>query len=374
MQQAQIEIQVSRPISKGLSRIQYLTELFHFKGKDMLFTYFIGVDVSKKCLDFALVTAGQVHFHLQVENTPVGIKQALKSLKSQCKLQLSQALFCVEHTGLYQNTLLAYLSKQQAHIWLESALHIKAGGGLQRGKTDKVDASRIALYASKNQERIKTWQPPRPQVQELRALAALRNRLLEAKKQLQVPLQEQKPLLSKSLMRQLEQNSQASLKALEKDVAQTEACIQQLISQDEQLKHYFELLTSVQGIGSVTATQVIIATNEFQDFQQAKAFACHAGVAPFAYQSGSSVRGKTKVSPKADKKLKRLLHLAALTAIRIKGELQDYYHRKVAQGKHKMSVLNAVRNKLVLRMFAVIHKNRKYEKNYPYPLAPVIEI
>ncbi len=207
----------------------------------MLFDYFIGVDVSKKWLDFAFVTAGQVRCHLQVENTVVGIKQALKSLQAQGKVPLRQALFCVEHTGLYQNTLLAYLSKQQAHIWLESALHIKAGGGLQRGKTDKVDASRIALYA-------------------------------------------------------------------------------------------------------------------------------------FAYQSGSSVKGKTKVSPKADKKLKRLLHLAALTAIRIKGELQDYYHRKVEQGKHKMSVLNAIRNKLVHRMFAVVQKNRKYEKIYPVPLAPVIEI
>jgi transposase len=348
--------------------------LFHFNGKDMTFEYFIGVDVSKKCLDFALVTAGQVRFHLQVENTVAGIRQALKSLKSQGKVRLSQALFCVEHTGLYQNTLLACLNKQQAYIWLESALHIKAGGGLQRGKTDKVDALRIALYAYKNQERIKTWQPPRPQVQELRALAALRNRLLEAKKQLQVPLQEQKPLLANSLMRQLEQNSRASLQALEKDIAQTEACMQAIINQDAQLKHYFELLTSVQGIGPVTATQVIIATNEFQDFQQPKAFACHAGVAPFAYQSGSSVRGKTKVSPKADKKLKRLLHLAALTAIRIKGELQDYYLRKVEQGKHKMSVLNAIRNKLILRMFAVVKQNKKYEKIYPLPLAPVIEI
>jgi transposase len=326
--------------------------------------YFIGVDISKKTLDFALVIAGQQRFHLQVENSSAGIAQALKALKSQLKVKLSQALFCVEHTGLYQNTLLAYLSQKQASIWLESALHIKAAGGLQRGKTDKVDAGRIAMYAYKNQDKIKIWQQPREQVQQLRALAALRNRLLEAKKQLQVPLKEQKGLLAKGLVRQLQNNSQASLQALTKDIAQVEAQIQQLIAQDQQLKHYYDLLTSVQGIGPITATQVIISTNEFQDFTQAKAFACHAGVVPFAYQSGSSVRGKTKVSPKADKKLKRLLHLAAMTAIRIKGELQQYYERKVKQGKHKMSVLNAVRNKLVLRMFAVVQKNKKYEKNY----------
>lgn len=331
--------------------------------------YFIGVDVSKKTLDFALVMAAQQRFHLQVENNAAGIKQALKVLQTQFKVQLSQALFCVEHTGLYQNTLLAYLSQKKVCIWLESPLHIKAGSGLQRGKTDKVDANRIAMYAYKNQDRIKIWQQPRQQVQQLSALVALRNRLLEAKKQLQVPLAEQKDLLAKSLVRQLHSSSKASLQALTKDIAEVEATIQKLIAADEQLKHHYDLLISVQGIGPVTATQVIISTNEFQDFTHAKAFACHAGVVPFAYQSGSSVRGKTKLSPKADKKLKRLLHLAALTAIRVKGELQDYYQRKVDQGKHKMSVLNAVRNKLVLRMFAVVLKNKKYEKNYAYAVA-----
>lgn len=340
----------------------------------MEFTYFIGVDVSKKTLDFALVMAGQQCFHLQLENSVAGIRQAVKALKAQFKVQLHQALFCVEHTGLYQNTLLAYLSKHKANIWLESALHMKASSGLQRGKTDKADAGRIAMYAYKNQDRVNIWQEPREQITQLRALVALRSRLVEARKQLQLPLQEQKGLLDKSLMRQLEQSCKATLQSLDKDIALTEKHIRQLIQQDSQLKHYYELLTSVDGIGEVTATQVIIATNEFKDFTQAKAFACHAGVAPFAYQSGSSVRGKTKVSPKADKKLKRLLHLAALTAIRIKGELQEYYTRKVKAGKHKMSVLNAVRNKLILRMFAAIHKNKKYEKIYPLTLVPVIEI
>lgn len=332
--------------------------------------YFIGIDVSKKTLDFALLIAGQVVFHLQVENSVAGIKQALKALKDQFKLKLPQALFCLEHTGLYHNILLAYLSQQQASVWLESALHMKAGSGLQRGKTDKVDAARIALYAYTNRQQMKAYQPPRQQVQQLKALTALRNRLLEAKTRLQVPLREQEPFLDKTLGKQLSQLSQASLLALDKDIARIEQQIQQLIEQDENLKHYFDLLVSVQGIGTITATQVLIATNEFKDFTQAKAFACHAGVAPFPHQSGSSVRGKTKVSPKADKKLKRLLHLAALTAIRVKGELQDYYLRKVKEGKHKMSVLNAVRNKLVLRMFAVVHKNKKYEKTYPPALFP----
>ncbi|WP_139361756.1 transposase, partial [Spirosoma sp. 209] len=101
----------------------------------------------------------------------------------------------------------------------------------------------------------------------------------------------------------------------------------------------------------------------------AKQFACYAGVAPFPYQSGSSIRGKTRVSPMADKHMKTLLHLSAMTAIRAKGELRDYYQRKVGEGKNKMAVLNAVRNKLIGRAYAVVSKNQEYDKTYAYSLA-----
>jgi len=95
---------------------------------------------------------------------------------------------------------------------------------------------------------------------------------------------------------------------------------------------------------------------------------CHAGVAPFQYTSGSSVHSKNRVSHKADKSIKSLLHMASLSVATIKkdGELREFYLRKVAEGKNKMSVLNAIRKKLILRMFAVIKENKKYDKNYIY--------
>lgn len=131
----------------------------------------------------------------------------------------------------------------------------------------------------------------------------------------------------------------------------------------------FEWITSVPGIGPATATEVIVATDEFKAINDPKKLACHAGVAPFEYKSGSSVRGKTRVNQHARLRLKSVFHLGAMSAIRMKGELREYYQRKVGEGKNKMSVLNAVRNKLIHRVCSVVHRGQKYDKNYTPVLA-----
>nr|WP_242689215.1 IS110 family transposase [Pedobacter sp. SYSU D00535] len=137
-----------------------------------------------------------------------------------------------------------------------------------------------------------------------------------------------------------------------------------MIQSDPQLRRLFDLVTSVPGVGKITATQVIICTNEFKNIDTAKKFACYSGVAPFKKESGM-YKGKTMVSNMANKKVKMLLHLSALVAIRYNQEIKDYYRRKVTEGKkNKMSVINADRNKLILRIFAGVNRDREYEKNY----------
>jgi transposase len=91
-------------------------------------------------------------------------------------------------------------------------------------------------------------------------------------------------------------------------------------------------------------------------------------VAPFKDESGKKKK-REKVSHKANKKMKKLFHLLAMSAIRIKGEMKQYYERKLAEGKNKMSVLNAIRNKIILRIFSCVKNKKCYEKNYGYPLA-----
>jgi transposase len=109
---------------------------------------------------------------------------------------------------------------------------------------------------------------------------------------------------------------------------------------------------------------IIVVTNNFLWFNNAKTLASYAGVAPFPYTSGTSIKGKTKVSPLANKKLKSLLSSCAFSAIRNDPEMKKYFNRRTESGKHKMNTINAVRNKLLARVFAVVKRRTPYVSSF----------
>ena len=330
----------------------------------MEFSYYIGCDVSKNELDFAVTDGKQFVFHREIANEPSAIKAFVDELKKLPKFDLSKAVFCMEHTGIYNNHLLVYLHKKKANCCLEAATHIKNSLGNIRGKNDKVDAIRIAEYAYKNREDLRLWQPKREVIQLLAQLAATRSRLISARKMLKTAVNENNGFVKKSIASQQEKLCVRTLNSIDADVEKVEQQVEEVINNDEELKRLFGLITSVNGIGKVTGTQIIIATNEFLDIKDPKKFACYAGVAPFTKESGL-FKGKARVSHMANKNVKTLLHMSAMTAISCNGDLKKYYERKVKEEKkNKMLVINAVRNKHILRIFACVNQNRKYEKEY----------
>ncbi|QMW04042.1 transposase [Spirosoma foliorum] len=331
--------------------------------------YFIGVDVSKATLDWAVFDGKTTVLQLQSANSPAAIRTTVKVSKALPYFTSAESVCCLEHTGIYCAHLLSSLYKLKLPIWLESSLQIKKAGGLQRGKSDTIDAVRIAEYAFRFRDKMGLWQPPRPILQKLATLSALRQRHLRVRQHLQQPIAEQQGFVEKSRQKQLAKNCQASLKAINADLASAEKQINTLIQRDERLKELFGWITSVPGVGDALAAEVLVATNEFKAINDPKKLASHAGVAPFEYRSGSSVRGKTRVSQHARLRLKSVFHLGAMSVIQMKGELRDYYRRKVGDGKNKMLVLNAVRNKLLHRVCSVIHRQQKYDKNYAPTLA-----
>ena len=322
----------------------------------MEFTYYIGVDVSKNKLDVAVFKSKEFVYHRVIGINAAEINQFLKELKKLGGFNFSIALFCMEHTGIYNNPLLVSLHKKQSNICLESATQIKNSLGNIRGKNDKIDAIRIGEYAYKNREEIKLWTPKRDIIVKLERLTTLRCRLINVKKQLSVPLKEQQDFVRKSLNNLENKICQRTLNSLHADLQKVDQQIEQLIKEDEQLSHLFGIITSVQAVGNQTAAQIIIRTNEFKDINDPKKFACYSGVAPFTKESGL-FKGKGRVSHMANKKMKTLLHMAALVAIVHNSDLKEYYERKVAEGKNKMSVINAVRNKLIHRIFTCVHEN-----------------
>ena len=127
------------------------------------------------------------------------------------------------------------------------------------------------------------------------------------------------------------------------------------------MKDIYQNITSVPGIGKVTALLLICFTNEFNSFSTARELACYCGVVPFEYTSGKSVRSKPKVHYMANKKLKKQLHMCALSSVMHNPEMKAYFKRKVEEGKNKMLILNNIRNKLIHRICACVKENRPYE-------------
>lgn len=334
----------------------------------MNYSFFVGIDISKKTLDFAVRDRKELLFHIKVDNSLAGLKQFQKECLSR-NINLLQSLICCEHTGIYSQNILTLAIQEDLSVWLESSLRIKRSLGLQRGKSDRIDAIRISEYAFRYADLATIWHPERHTILKLRQLVALRKRLLNAKNTLRVPLSEVADFQDKKLQKEVEKLNRKPIEALGKQITDVEKRIKALIKEDDSLKHLFDLVTSVDGVGEVIFCEMVIATNEFKLFSCPRKFACYSGVVPFEHTSGTSIRGGTRVSHLANKQMKKLLHMAALSVVSRKGEMADYYHRKVEQGKNKMLVINAIRNKIIHRIFACVRDDRKYEKNYTPILA-----
>lgn len=329
--------------------------------------YFIGIDVAKDTLEIAINKQTEQIDHLKVSNDLKGIKAFQKKAK-ELKVDLQNALFCMEYTGIYNYTLVDFLTRKNYPIWLENPLAIKKSLGFQRAKSDRLDAKRIAQYAYRFQDKAQRWQPDRAVIRQLKALVSIRERLIKSRASIAQPLNEYKRFMPASY-KMFKQGCKGSLQTIAKDIKAVEKQLEELIKADEKIKNQYTIATSVKGIGPVTACQMILSSGEFTKIQTGKQLACYAGVVPFEHSSGTSVRARARVSHCANKKLKKYLHMAALWAIQGPGELQTYYERQLAKGKDKLSVLNAVRNKLVLRVCACIRDNQLYDPAYSYQAA-----
>jgi transposase len=167
------------------------------------------------------------------------------------------------------------------------------------------------------------------------------------------------------LMKDVRKQNEAFMKKLAAQVKALDEALRQCLKQDEDLQQKATLIQSVPGVGLQTTAYVLIVSRGMQTFATPRQFACYSGCAPFEHSSGTSVRGKTKVHFIANTKMKALLHMAAMNAITFNDELKQYYHRKVAEGKNPMSVLNAVRFKLICRIFSVVKRGEAFQKDYP---------
>jgi transposase len=324
---------------------------------------FIGVDVSKSTIDFTALIEGEA-IHRVAKNTVKSIGAYLKRIKNELDIEEDSMHIGVENTGRYSWPALNAFGSTKVHLYLLSPLHLKKSMGMVRGKNDAIDSNRIASFMSKNVDELHPYTPPREIIEQLSLLLARRNKLQRLIKAESQTKEEMSCVGSSAIKKFILDESKKTTGLLKKQIVAVEKQLDGLIKNDDELMRKVTLMMSVPGVGKVLSWYLLVKTNEFKNFDDPRKLACFAGVAPFEYSSGTSVRGRTRVSFYADKLLKKILHMAALRVIQLDGELQQFYLRKVGEGKNKMAVINALRNKIIHRVMAVINQNRPYEKNY----------
>jgi len=330
-----------------------------------MYSFFIGCDVSKAVLDIACFEKNKAVYLGRFSNDIDGFKRLFKKLELMTNDPISSWFFCFENTGIYSKNLLIWLYSQGITCVEECPLKIKKSLGLRRGKEDKADSMAICMYGYEKKEFLKPSVPSKPLITSLKSLVSRRERLIRMRTIAINARKSQDPGLPMHLVKIFNEHDKEHLETLESQISKIEVLMKEVLRQNDEVEKNAQLLQSVIGIGLITAVNFIAITNNFEDFSNARKFACYSGVAPFPNSSGIR-RGRTKVSGMANKKIKGLLSNGALSAIVHDPELKLYYRRKIEEGKPSGVVLNAVKNKLIQRAFAVINRQSVYIKSHKY--------
>lgn len=333
--------------------------------------YFIGIDVSKHTLDVAFITCDNNTLSnpvwKQFNNTLSGLQQAKKWLAQVQVCLTDDTIIVIENTCIYHRLLWQFFSSLHVDVCIENAAQVKWSLGIARGKNDKVDSRRLALYAVRNADRLKPSPALHFAVITLKDLLTVRNKLIVQRGSFETIIKELKQTTaSPDAIATLSKLMRPAIKGLHQSLKQAEQKIKDVLKQHNDVYETYKLLNTVPGIGHITAVYLICCSNMFTMCTSGKQLACYCGVVPFDHQSGISIKGRHHVHKMANKELKRLLHMCALSSLQHYAEFKDYYERKKLEGKHSLSILNAIKNKLVLRAFAVVKNDKPYVSNHKH--------
>ena len=326
----------------------------------MELTFFVGIDVSKDKLDVACYMEKESMNARRFENNLKGFKGMIKWLSSLSQSLQNEWLICLEHTGVYSWSLSCFLTEQKINFSIQPALQIKRSMGIQRGKNDTADAKSIARFAYLHRKEIKLTVLPSKALISLKNLISYRDRLVKSKVSLQVAAKELAAHTSKDLHASIVNDSAKHIKELTVSIRILDKKIESTIRQDAHLNSLFELSTSVKGVGLHVAANLLVYTEGYTKFDNWRKFSCYCGLAPFEYQSGTSIRGKTRISPLGNKKMKAMIGNGVASAIQWDKELAHYYNRKINEGKPKMIVHTAIKNKIISRVFATVKRGTPF--------------
>ena len=320
--------------------------------------FVIGCDVSKKKLDFALLLSAEP-LKLRskvVENHQPGCLALIEWACRQAKCSAGELHVVMEATGAYHEAAAYALTQAGVRVSVVNPAQVRdfAKGIAVRSKTDALDRAVLARYGATVKPPL--WQPPAPEVVELKGLLA-RLQVIET------DLARESNRLEKA---HVSVTPQVVLDSLHKSLAflkQEKRALEQRINDHieghPQLKHDRQLLESIPGIGRKTASRMLYVLHS-RPFRAAASAAAYVGLVPVRHESGTSVYRPARLSKAGDGALRAALYMPAVVASRVNPDIRALYQRLLAQGKCKMSALGAAMRKLVHICFGVIKNQQLY--------------
>lgn len=332
--------------------------------------YYVGVDISKHRLDWQVNDAQNQQLALgKATNRPSGIGKLLEQWSRQ-GIPLEEMVICFEHTGPYGLLLATMLEQAGVRYVMVAAAEVQLSLGIRRGKSDPIDAGRLAEYLWRFRDRLSSAHLPSGELLQLRGWLLWREKLVKMRTGLTNGIKAHELTGQVADLAEITRHMEAQQTGLTEQLRQVDRKIRELLRSYNSRRGQYELLISIPGIGPIIAGWLLVYTEGFTRFENGRQLACFVGSAPFPKQSGQQ-KSPDRVSRWRCQRLKTLLLNGVHSAIQYDPELRVYFRRKCAEGKHPQSVRNAVICKLLYRVFAVINRGTPYVKMYQHEVTKI---
>ncbi len=321
----------------------------------------LGIDVAKAKLDVVLVNEPQQEHSGIFANTPTGFEQLQRWLSQRVTGELHA---CLEATGQYSDAIAEFLYQRGYTVSVVNPARIKAfaASRLSRQKTDQTDARLIALFCQS--QRPEAWTLPPP---EQRVLQAMVRHLHDLKAMRQ---QEQNRLTSGVSAEPVLHALQQHIAFLDQQIADLQRQIRDHLDQHPHLKQQRDLLDSIPGLGDTTIATLLAEVPDIRAFDSAAQLAAYAGVTPRHHRSGSSVRGRTRISKCGNAPLRAALYFPAMVALRHNPIVRAFGERLRAHGLAAKAVVVAAIRKLLHLIYGVLKSGRPFDPSFASQVVP----
>jgi len=315
----------------------------------------LGIDIAKLKFNVCLIKHSGKLKHKFFSNSDAGFEQLKEWLSKQ---GVERVHACLEATGRYGEAISLCLHQAGHTVSVINPAAVKAfaQSRLSRTKTDRVDAELIARFCQA-QEPL-AWTPPPAEVRELQALVRRLESLVEMR------VAEENRLSSGITVDSVRASVEELLTHLNTQIKRTEELIRDHINRHPRLRQQSELLDSIPGIAETTAAALLSEITDITQYRSARQVAAYAGLVPRERQSGTSLRGRTRLSKIGNARLRRALYFPAITALRCSPFFQEWAEGLQKRGKSKMSVICAVMRKLIHLAYGVLKSGKPFDPQW----------